>query len=80
MDAEWVGVGWYCPDDGSGNHNRRTKWMPCLDGNSPGAKYFKKYSYFKEYKQRLRLIESLKPKFINGFNKKKKSNRRKRKR
>lgn len=81
MDAEWMGVGWYCPGDGSGEHHDKTKWIPCPDDSLPGAKYFKKYSDFKEYKRHLRLVESLKPKprFINGFNMKKKSNRRKRK-
>jgi hypothetical protein len=82
MDAEWMGVGWYCPGDGSDEHHDRTKWIPCPDGSSFGAKYFKEYSDFKKYKQDLKLAAKLARRymFINGFNSKKKPKRRKRKR
>ena len=81
MDVQWVGVGWYCPGDGSGEHHDKTEWIPCPDNSLPGAKYFKRYSSFKEYKQNLKLAAKLVKGylFINGFNKKKKSRRRKRK-
>ena len=76
MDAEWMGVGWYCPDDGSEEHTGRTKWTPCLDGQPPGAKYFAEYQQFKKYKQQLKLADRLnRPQFINGFNKKRKRRR-----
>ncbi|GAG90970.1 unnamed protein product, partial [marine sediment metagenome] len=81
-DAEWMGIGWYCSGDGSEEHHDKTDWVPCPDDSSAGAKYFKRYSDFKEYKQNLKLAAKLVKGylFVNGFNKKKKSNRRKRKR
>jgi hypothetical protein len=58
MDTEWVGKGWYCPDDGSDEHTGTTKWIPAPK-SAKGAKFFKSYDGFKEFKKLLRAKDKL---------------------